>query len=49
MNGEAPVLHERDLLVLAKMLGMLGTSNDAERSVVGAKVHAWVTQRGVIT
>jgi hypothetical protein len=46
--SEAPVLHERDLLVLAKMLGMLGTSNDAERSVVGAKVHAWVTQRGVI-
>ena len=48
MNGEAPVLHERDLLVLAKMLAMLGTSNDAERSVVGAKVHAWVTQRGVV-
>jgi len=48
MNGEGPVLHERDLLVLAKMLGMLGTSNDAERSVVGAKVHAWVTQRGVV-
>jgi hypothetical protein len=47
MSG-APVLHERDLLVLAKMLAMLGTSNDAERSVVGAKVHAWVTQRGVI-
>jgi hypothetical protein len=46
--SEAPVLHERDLLVLAKMLGMLGTSNDAERSVVGAKVHAWVTQRGVV-
>ena len=48
MNGEAPVLHERDLLVLAKMLAMLGTSNDAERSVVGAKVHAWVSQRGVV-
>ena len=48
MNGEGPVLHERDLLVLAKMLAMLGTSNDAERSVVGAKVHAWVTQRGVV-
>src|SRR5678815_3424096 len=46
--SEAPVLHERDLLVLAKMLGMLGTSNDAERSVVGAKVHAWVSQRGVV-
>jgi len=46
--SEAPVLHERDLLVLAKMLAMLGTSNDAERSVVGAKVHAWVTQRGVV-
>jgi hypothetical protein len=46
--SEAPILHERDLLVLAKMLGMLGTSNDAERSVVGAKVHAWVTQRGVV-
>jgi hypothetical protein len=42
-----PVLR-KDLLVLAKMLGMLGTSNDAERSVVGAKVHAWVTQRGVV-
>ena len=47
MNDQ-PVLHERDLLVLAKMLAMLGTSNDAERSVVGAKVHAWVTQRGVV-
>jgi len=46
--SEAPILHERDLLVLAKMLAMLGTSNDAERSVVGAKVHAWVTQRGVV-
>ena len=47
MNDQ-PVLHERDLLVLAKMLAMLGTSNDAERAVVGAKVHAWVTQRGVV-
>jgi hypothetical protein len=46
--SEGPVLHERDLIVLAKMLAMLGTSNDAERSVVGAKVHAWVSQRGVV-
>ncbi len=42
-----PVLR-KDLLVLAKMLGMLGTASDHERAVVGAKVNAWVTQRGLV-
>ena len=41
------VLHERDLLVLVKLLGMLGTENPHERAAAGAKVHAWVTSRGL--
>jgi hypothetical protein len=45
--SEAPVLHERDLLVLVKLLGMLGTENPHERAAAGAKVHAWVTSRGL--
>jgi len=45
--SEAPVLHERDLLVLCKLLGMLGPENPHERAAAGAKVHAWVTQRGL--
>ncbi len=42
-----PVLR-KDLLVLAKMLGMLGTASDHERAVVGAKVNAWIMQRGLV-
>ena len=42
-----PVILERDLLVLAKMLGRLGTDNPHERAVAGAMIHAWVTQRGL--
>lgn len=42
-----PVVTERDLLVLAKLLAMLGTENPHERAAFAAKAHAWVTQRGM--
>ena len=47
MSAQQPILHERDLLVLVKLLAMLGTENPHERAAAGAKVHAWVTQRGL--
>ena len=50
MSGEgAPqvAVSERDLLVLVKLLGMLGSENPHERAAFGAKAHAWVAQRGL--
>lgn len=40
-------VQEKDLLVLAKLLGMLGTDNPHERAAFAAKAHAWVSQRGL--
>lgn len=40
-------IQEKDLQVLAKLLGMLGSENPHERAAFGAKAHAWVSQRGL--
>lgn len=41
------VIQERELLVLVKMLGMLGSDQAGERAAAAAKVDAWVKQRGL--